>query len=401
MFIPCVLMAWRSLASNKLRSSLTMLGNIIGVTCVVALINIGFSGREHIQNTISSVGQNLLFIQPHFNKDGKTHQRYRPLKVADVESLRTNCPALGNVSPLVQFAETVVAGDQNFSAQVLGVWPGYLAMRALKLKSGGIFTSADANAASKICILGYETSKKLFGTLSPIGATVRINRQPLTVTGVLAEKGASAMGEDQDSIVLVPLSTVQKYLIGTQDLYFIVASARTRDDVGALKGQILASVRHSHNLAPDQTDDVEIQDLGEQAKMVDQVLLAATGLLSSIACISLLVGGIGIMNIMLVTVTERTREIGLRLAIGARQRLILFQFVIEAIVLSIVGGIIGAGVGSGLSALTSTLLKMPVVNSLTALALAFFSSLCVGALFGLYPAWRASRLDPIVALRYE
>jgi putative ABC transport system permease protein len=395
-------LAFQALLANKLRSALTMLGNIIGVTCVVALINIGIGGREMIQGSLSSIGQNLIFITPRYDPEADNpRERWRPLELTDVKAIQDGCPAVGDLSPFVNMGLKLTLGNQHTTSQVSGVWPGYLEIRSYKVAKGSAFTEADVRSANKVCLLGKKVVKDLFGNLDPIDQVVRINRQPFRVLGVLEEKGAFLTGQDQDDVVLAPFNTVQQYLLGNKMVHVIFVSARLRSDIPKMKEEVLAAVRQNHKLPPNRKDDIEVKDLGEMAQIVDKVIMSATALLSAIAFISLLVGGIGIMNIMLVSVTERTREIGLRLAVGAQGGDILMQFLVEAVVLSACGGLAGVVCGAGLSAGVCLVLKWPVALSALSVVVAVAFSAAVGVFFGLYPAWRASKLDPIVALRHE
>ena len=395
-------MALQALNANKLRSGLTMLGNIIGVMCVVALVNIGISGRLKIQGTLSAIGQNLVFVVPRFDPDAETpRDRWRPLEMPDVKAIADGCPCVGGVSPVQDTAAKVVFGNQHFGTQIAGVWPSYLSIRDWNLASGVPFTEADLRAGTKVCLLGKTVADELFGNLEPLDQTIRINQQPFRVLGVLEQKGAFLNGQDQDNIVLAPITCVQQSLTGGRNVKVIYVSARLREDVDRLKDEIRAAIRQSHKLPPGRRDDVETHDLGQIAAVVDSVLIAATALLVAIAFISLLVGGIGIMNIMLVSVTERTREVGLRMALGATEIDILLQFLVEAVVLSAIGGVFGTLFGVALSSGVSLIFGWPLTLNALSVGVAIVFSAAVGIFFGLYPAWRASQLDPIVALRHE
>ncbi len=397
-----LLLAFQALAANKLRSTLTMLGNIIGVTCVVALVNIGISGRAMIQQNLDAIGQNLIFCHPRFNADEENPlERWHPLRNEDVRAVQYNCPSLARCSPYVASNSRVTNGNRHHNCQVEGVLPDYLELRALKLAQGQAFTIADSQARAKVCILGTTVADKLFGGLSPLDQSVRIEGRQFRVIGVLESKGTLLNGQDQDNVILAPCGTLQQCLRGNDYVNVIFVSSRLREDLAKLKDEVRAAVRQSHRLALSKPDDVEVHDLGEIAAIVDKVIYSATALLAAIALISLLVGGIGIMNIMLVSVTERTREIGLRMAVGAGEWDILLQFLIEAVVLSGCGGLIGVFLGVGLSWAVSTGLKWPMAISVLSVEVAVLFSLVIGVFFGLYPAWRASKLDPIVALRHE
>jgi putative ABC transport system permease protein len=399
---PPLRIAFQALAANKLRSALTMLGNVIGVMCVVALVNIGISGREKIQNSLSSIGQNVIFIFPRYDAEAENPaQRWRPLAIEDVKAITENCPSLAAVSPETQTMVKAVYGNQHISTVVEGVQPSFLTIRDWKVSSGQPFTEADVRGDAKVCLVGRTIVRELFGSLDPVGQSIRLNHQPYQVVGVLEEKGTFLTGDDQDKIILAPFTAVQGGLIGGRWIHLIFASARERDGIEKAKEEIKAAIRQSHKLPPNRKDDIDTQDMGQMAQMVDTVLMSATALLASIAFISLLVGGIGIMNIMLVSVTERTREVGLRMAVGATDLAILMQFLVEAVVLSAIGGAFGALLGLGLSIIVSLIFHFPTMVSGLSVVVALAFSAAVGIFFGLYPAWRASKLDPIVALRHE
>lgn len=395
-------MAFQALFANPLRSALTMLGNIIGVMCVVALVNIGISGRAEIQENLSSIGQNTIFVFPRFDPNGETSkERWRPLKIEDAEAVQSNCASVAAVSPYQEVTARVSFSNSHMGCQVAGAWPMLLSIRDWKIENGVPFTDADVRASAKVCLIGQTVINELFGNLDPIGQTVRVNQQPFLVIGTLAGKGTFLTGQDQDRIIFTPLSAMQERLRGNRDIGLIYAAAVSRDEMDKAKEEIRAVIRQRQQIPPDRRDTIETKDMGELTALVDQVLFAATALLAAIAFISLVVGGIGIMNIMLVSVTERTREIGLRMAVGATDLDVLLQFLVEAMVMSFVGGLLGALLGVGLSAGISLALKWPLSISLMSLAVALIFSAVVGIFFGLYPALRASRLDPIVALRHE
>jgi putative ABC transport system permease protein len=395
-------LAIQALEANKLRSVLTMLGNIIGVTALVALVNIGISGRKHIQQSLSAIGQNLVFVNPKYDPDAENPpSHWRPLDASDVQAIAVSCPGVSGVCPEVEFSVTAIFSHLHTSTQVQGVWPNYLALRNWKLSRGTLFTESDVRSNAKVCVLGKKVAEKLFGNMDACGQSIRINAQPFNVLGVLEKKGTLLTGQDQDNAILMPITTAQQFLVGKRSITQIYAVAYNRTDLSSVKDQIKAAVRRSHHLPPGTRDDIDTTDLGQLAAIVDKVMFGATALLSSIAFISLLVGGIGIMNIMLVSVMERTREIGLRMAVGASGGAILTQFLIEAMMLSIIGGILGALLGLGLSAGITDHFAWPrSISGISVLGGVAFSA-AIGAFFGLYPAYRASQLEPIAALRNE
>ena len=400
-------MAFQALTANKLRSLLTMLGTIVGVTCVVALWNIGQSGRGFMSNSLSSLGQNLLFVMPRFNKDeNQKKYRFHPLTLSDVASIQEKCPSIEAVSPVLFGSANAVYGSRNRSTQVLGVFPSYVTIREWTLDSGVYLNDSDVHNSRRVVLLGSKVAHELFGGLDPVGEKIRLDTEPFIVVGVLKTKG-SMFGEDQDDRILAPFTSMADHMGWSRNLHMLMVSVKERDLIPQAKREILLAVRESQKIPPDRKDSVEIQDLGEVMKSVDGVLLGITALLGAIGAISLLVGGIGIMNIMLVSVTERTKEIGLRMAVGATDINILSQFLVEAMVLSGFGGVLGIGCGFGTAMIAIKVLTFttgqpwPTEISSASAVVAFTFSLFVGIFFGFYPAWRASRLDPIVALRHE
>src|ERR1043165_809859 len=358
MFSPIAL-AFQALSANKLRAALTMLGTIIGVTCVVALWNIGESGRAYMNETLSSIGQNLIFIHPRYNVDendqGKS--KFHPLGMKDVEAIQENCPSVDEVSPVLMFRANVAQGPRAHMTKMEGCFPQYLNIRKWKLHSGTCFSQSDGHGRFRVALIGSTVASELFPGRDPVGERIRLDKTPFTVIGVLESKG-SMFGENQDDIVLMPYETLADCMGQGRDIHMIFASARTREGIEPAKKEIVAAVRDSQKVPPGRKDPVEMHDLGEMTRIADGILIGATMLLGAIGCISLLVGGIGIMNIMMVSVPERAREIGLRSALGATDANILFQFLVEAMTLSGVGGLVGAGGGLAVSALTVKILSM-------------------------------------------
>jgi putative ABC transport system permease protein len=396
--------AHRALRRNTLRSALTMLGVIIGVAAVIAMLAIGQGAQAAIRAQIASLGAHTLVIQP-----GSTTQsgvRYgwgsrTTLRVADVQAVLNECPAVAYATPLLRGGFQVVHANQNWPTIVQGTGIEYPSIREWTLASGEWFTSQEIDAASKVAVLGETVRAMLFGSVDPVGQMMQIQNIPFRIMGVLEPKGQSAWGQDQDDIILIPYTTMQKKVWRTTHIHSILAAAGSNAELPQAIEQITALLRQRHRLQPWQENDFSIQPLADMAAAEEESTRVMTLLLGSIASISLLVGGIGIMNIMLVSVTERTREIGIRLAVGAKQKDILWQFLVEALTLSLSGGVVGIVLGLVGSQLVSTAAGWPLLISWDAVALAFAFSGAVGVFFGFYPARKAAQLDPIQALRYE
>lgn len=396
--------AHRALQRNTLRSTLTMLGVIIGVAAVIAMLAIGHGAQAAIQAQIASLGANALIIQP-----GSTSQsgiRYgwgshTTLRAPDVQAILQECPAVAYATPSLRSGFQVVYGNQNWPTFVQGTGLEYLDIRQWTMASGEWFTSQEIDATSKVAVLGETVREKLFGDVDPVGQNMQIKNMPFRVVGVLEAKGQSALGYDQDDVILIPFTTMQKKIFGGTWLHAILVAAGSNAELPLAMEQITALLRQRHRLQPWQENDFSIQPLADMAAAEAESTRVMTILLGSIASISLLVGGIGIMNIMLVSVTERTREIGIRLAVGAKQQDILWQFLIEALTLSLSGGLLGIGLGLGGSLLLSRTAGWPLLISWSAVLLAFTFAGAIGVFFGFYPAHKAARLNPIQALRYE
>ena len=396
--------ARRALGRNKLRSALTMLGVIIGVGAVIAMVAIGQGAQASIRAKIASLGANSLIILP-----GSTTQngvRYgwggrATLRAADVKAIQNECPAVALVTPAVWTTTQVVYANQNWATTIQGTSIEYPDIREWPLLSGSWFMQEDVDTAGKVAVLGGTVADMLFEGIDPVGQVIQINNMPFRVVGLSTPKGQSTTGRDQDDIVFIPYTTAQTKVIGITHIHGILASAVSNAMMGQALDQITALLRQRHRLLPWQEDDFSLRPLADVAAAEEESSRIMTLLLGSIASISLLVGGIGIMNIMLVSVMERTREIGIRMAVGAKKRDILWQFLIEAMLLSLSGGIVGIGLGIGGSKLISTMAAWPSLISWNAVLLAFFFSGAVGIFFGFYPARKAAQLDPIQALRYE
>jgi putative ABC transport system permease protein len=393
----------KAIARNKMRSFLTMLGIVIGVGCVIVVVAIGNGASKSIQDTINSLGSNFIMIFPGATSTSgaKSFTGNSTLTIEDANAIKAECPAVAYVSPNVRASGQVVAGELNWSTQVNGVNGDWPFIRAWNTSDGSFFTDSDVRSATKVCVLGATVAENLFPQGGAVGQTIRIKNVPFKVVGVLDRKGGSTMGQDQDDVIVAPYTTVMKRLSGQSKIGMIYASAATPEAVQDAQEQIDALLRQRHRIAPGADTDFMMRSQEEIAAANQAQMKILATLLISIAAISLLIGGIGIMNIMLVSVTERTREIGIRMAIGAKGRHVLLQFLFEAITLSIVGGVIGVALGAGASALVASVLKWPIVVSPSSVALSFGVAAAVGVFFGFYPARKAARLDPIDALRYE
>jgi putative ABC transport system permease protein len=406
--IPSTLrIAFRALKVNKMRSALTMLGIIIGVGAVITMLAVGTGASQRIAEQISSIGSNLIMILPGATTSGGVRMgsgTQPTLTTADAEAIKKECPAVANVAPILSGVAQVVYGHENWSTGVEGTTPDMLIVRDWPLTLGRSFTEQDVKSAAKVCILGQTVVDNLFGDMDPVGQIVRIKKVPFTVVGVLAEKGQSPHGRDQDDTVLVPVTTAQKKLFGTTFpgmVRIIMVKAKSTDDLPAAEREINELLRQRHRIGPKQDNDFTVRNLTSIMQTAEQSTKVMTILLGAIASVSLLVGGIGIMNIMLVSVTERTREIGIRMAIGAKTWDIRLQFVIEALILSMIGGVAGIVLGISGSEAISLIAGWTTVVSPLSVFLAFGFSGLVGIFFGFYPAYKASLLDPIDALRYE
>lgn len=399
--------ALRALMVNKMRSALTMLGIIIGVSAVIAMIAIGSGAKQRIAEQIASMGSNLLMVMSGSSTSGGFRGgagTVPTLTVDDAKAIQTEIPAVKFVSPSITGVAQVVYGNQNWSTVINGTSPEMLEIRGWSLSSGRSFTQQENDGAAKVCILGRTVVENLFGGIDPIGQIVRIKKIPFVVVGVLFPKGQTTWGQDQDDIIFVPLTAAQKRLFGMAFpgmVRSIAVQAWGPEKVKEAEEQITELLRQRHHIQPSQENDFSVRNLTEVMSSAEQSADVMSLLLGAIASISLIVGGIGIMNIMLVSVTERTREIGIRIAVGAKGRDILLQFLIESLVLSLMGGILGIGIGMVGTLILSSFTKWPTLFSIESILLAFLFSGSVGVFFGFYPARKASLLNPIEALRYE
>jgi putative ABC transport system permease protein len=404
-----VQIALRALRVNKLRSALTMLGIIIGVSAVIAMMAVGTGARERIAEQIRSIGSNVIIILSGSTTSGGIRLgsgSVLTLTEDDATAIAREVPAVEAAAPTMRGTAQVVFGNQNWSTVIQGATPEYLVVREWPVASGRGITSQDVDGAAKVVLLGQTVAENIFGDSDPVGEIIRIKKVPFTVVGVLAAKGQSAFGQDQDDIVVIPLSTAKRKVLGVsqanaRSVGAIVIRAKGPEWMDEAVEQMTVLLRQRHRLQPGQEDDFTVRNLSEVFAAQEESARTMSLLLGAIASVSLLVGGIGIMNIMLVSVTERTREIGIRMAVGARERDILTQFLIEAVTLSLIGGIVGIGLGVGGSALLSFLAQWETLIAPQAILLAFLFSTVVGVFFGYYPARKAASLDPIEALRYE
>jgi len=399
--------SFRAIRVNKMRSGLTMLGIIIGVGSVIAMLSIGTGASEKLKQQISSIGSNLLLILPGSSTSGGIRMgmgSQATLTTGDADAILQEIPRVKNVAPVLNGTAQIVYGNQNWSTGVFGTTPGFIEVRDWPVTSGRNMSETDIRSATKVAILGQTVASNLFGSIDPVGKTIRIKKVPFTVIGVLEERGQSIQGSDQDDVIYIPISTAQKRIFGTTIpgmVRTITVQAETAEDLPFLEQEITSLLRQRHRLGPKAENDFNVMNLTQIMQMAEQSSRIMTLLLGAIASVSLLVGGIGIMNIMLVSVTERTREIGIRMAIGAKTWDIRLQFIIESLTLSLLGGSIGIALGIGGSKLLSSIADWPTTVSVFSVILAFSFSAFVGLFFGFYPAYKASLLNPIDALRYE
>jgi len=393
----------RSIARNKLRSALTILGIVIGVACVIVTGGIGSGASLSIQANINALGANYIMIFPGAVTAGgaRIFSAQSSLTEDDAKAIKTECPSVAYVSPGMRSAGQIVAGENNWSTEIFGADVDWPFIRSWNMAKGTFFTEAEVKAAAKVAVLGNSVLAQLFPDSDPIGAVIRVRNVPFKVVGVLEKKGGGTSGNDQDDQVVIPYTTAMKRIQGNNRFGMIQASATSPETISGAMAEIRALLRQRHRIGPGQDDDFSMRSQEEIAATAGETTKTLSVLLASIAVVSLVVGGIGIMNIMLVSVTERTREIGIRMAIGAKSRHVLAQFLLEAVTLSIVGGGIGVALGLGVSRLIAKFAGWPVAVDPKSIALAFGFSALIGIFFGFYPARKASALDPIEALRFE
>ena len=408
-FWMAVEIALTALRANRLRSALTMLGIVIGVAAVIAMVAVGSGATERIQQQIEAIGSNLILVIPgSITSNGVRLGSGATVTLSedDARAIASECPAVAAVAPTVRGGAQVTYGNNNWATSIVGTTPDYLTIRDQTVVRGNPFSADDGSSGTKVALLGGTVAQNLFGSGDPTGQTIRIKNVPFTVDGVLSAKGQSPTGQDQDDVILIPISTAKRQVVGASQanagsIGAIMVQAVDAHSMDEAQSEIEALVRQRHRMRPGQDDDFTVRNLSDVFSAQESSARVMSILLGAIASVSLVVGGIGIMNIMLVSVTERTREIGLRIAIGARTRDLLAQFLVEAVTLSILGGIAGILVGVTASALISHFAGWNTLVSPTAIALAFVFSALVGVFFGYYPARKAALLDPIEALRYE
>jgi putative ABC transport system permease protein len=386
-----------------MRSSLTILGIVIGVAAVITMVTLGRGATMKVTTDIGKLGTNLLQIRPgqHRHGPGGTYSRGDSFKVDDADAIAREISGIAAVAPVSSLTSQAIYGNENWETSVIGSTRAYLRVRNWQLDSGRLFTDSELRGGKDVCILGATVRKELFGGQNPLGNTIRLEKLSCQVVGILESKGESSFGTDQDDFVLIPLRTLQRRIAGNVDVGRIYVSAEDGVSTKKVEQDIERLMRERRRIARGQEDDFHVRDMQELISTMTGTTRALTGLLGAVAAVSLLVGGIGIMNIMLVSVTERTREIGIRLAIGAQERDVLMQFLVEAVVLSSFGGLIGIILGIVAAAVGARILSVPFVFDPGIIAIAFLFSAAVGVIFGFFPARQAGQLDPIEALRHE
>ena len=401
MIANALLLALRELRRNKMRSFLTMLGIIIGVASVIILVTLGGGATKQVTEQISSLGSNLMMVAPGKRMGPGQGSGTAPFKLADAEAIAREITALRAVAPVASSSVTAILGNENWSTSVTGTTDAYFDVVNRNIEEGRIFTQSESRSGVAVCVIGETVREKLFGRQGPLGAKIRLGKISCEVIGLLEAKGQSTMGQDQDDVVIMPLRTFQRRVSGKDDVSLIQVSVKDGVSTDKVKVDIGRLMRVRRHLAPNEDDNFSVMDLKEISTMLSGTTRVLTGLLGAVAAVSLLVGGIGIMNIMLVSVTERTREIGTRLAIGALEREVLMQFLVEAVVLASFGGLIGIALALSVSLGLSSLLKIPFVFNAPIVMVGFAFSAAIGIVFGYFPARKAARLDPIEALRHE
>jgi putative ABC transport system permease protein len=406
-FLQTLKIALRALRTNKMRSFLTMLGIIIGIAAVIAMMAVGSGARHVISQQIASIGSNIILVLPGSTTSGGLRTGTggaQTLTSDDVKAIMVECPSVELAAPTTRSTALVVYGNMNWSTVVMGTTPELFAIREWGISAGRSIEQQDVDGAAKVCLLGQTVAENLFGSDDPVGKIVRIKKVPFTVIGMLDRKGQSPQGQDQDDSIFVPLRTAQRNLVRSQTpntVGAVMVKARSEELLGKAEEEIKSLLNQRHRITNSKEPDYSTRNLSEILAVAEQSSKAMSLLLGAVASISLIVGGIGIMNIMLVSVTERTREIGIRMAIGARRNDILMQFLTEAVLLTMLGGIIGIILGTTGATVVSNLLSWPTLISVESISVAFIFSAVVGIFFGFYPARKAASLNPIDALRYE
>lgn len=397
-----LVIALKQMERNLMRSFLTVLGVVIGVSAVITMVSLGNGATKAVSDQISSLGSNLLIVMPGQRFGASRAGASAPsFKISDADAIRSQITALDAVAPTASDSVTVVSEGKNWTTTITGTTDDYFKAGSWHLSSGRTFTETEERAGKAVCIVGETVRRKLFGTQDPVGGEIRVKNFSCEIVGLLTPKGQASMGRDQDDTVVMPLGTLQRRLSGTQDVGTLMVSVAEGRSTETVQRQIEALLRERRHITGDEDDDFNVLDTKEIAETMSGATRVLTALLGAVAAVSLLVGGIGIMNVMLVSVTERTREIGTRLAVGAREHEVLLQFLVEAVALSSVGGTVGILLATVASALLARLMQVPFLFNLRINAVAFMFSGAIGVMFGYLPAKRAARLDPIEALRHE
>ncbi len=396
-----LLMALREIRRHKMRSALTTLGIVIGVGAVVALVTIGRATTAKVTADVGKMGNNLLTVMPGEARRGPMSSEARPFTTADVRAVKREIGSVSGVAPVVNAAALVVSGSKNRTTSVTGTWSDFVIVRGYEIEGGRLFTEGEESSSASGCVIGATVKDELFGGQDAVGLSMRVGSVSCKVIGTLVAKGQGSFGADQDDLVLMPLRTVQRRIRGNDDVNSIAVSAVSDAAIPRVKSQLEALFRERRRITPGKAPDFNVRDMKEIVETMQSITGSMTALLSAIAAVSLLVGGLGIMNIMLVSVTERTREIGIRMAIGAQAHEVLLQFLLEAVALSLLGGLAGVIIGVGGSAAATAALDLPFTFAPEIIVLAFGFSALVGVGFGFFPARKAARLHPIEALRYE